>query len=186
MENEMNKPKKELFKPALNYSLLISVALIILSLVFYLVGHSTSAVHGWLGFALFVVGLIYAAIMYRNEYNGGYIKYGSSLGFLTIVGLITGVIVGVYSFILYSIIAPDLMEQIRQDTIETAINMMYQLNPNYSDAELDALIDLQLRFQTPFFKAISGIVGYTFQGFLFGLIISIFVKRNKPIEGPVE
>lgn len=183
MEKTIIDSPPGMLKPSLNYGLLISVALIILGLVFYLLGAYTSSIRSWLEIAVILGGLIYAALMFRNEVNGGYISYGRSLGFLTLSGLFTGIFTGIFQFILLAFIAPDLMELIRTETIIATEQLHITLNPNISSEELDRYVDWGLKFQTPFWNLVQSIFGWTFWGFLGGLIISIFIKRNpKPLE----
>lgn len=180
MENTIENKHEGMFKPALNYALIISVVLIIISLVFYLAGSPTSNAIGYIGYVVVIAGLAYAAIMYRNEVLGGYITYGKSLGFILVIGLITGVLLGIYNFIFLSYIAPEVLDIMKEEITQKAYETAYQINPNISDAELDNMIDLQLRFQNPPLLAVFTIIGYTFQALIFGLIISIFVKRKNP------
>ena len=180
MENTFESQKEGMFKPALNYALIISVVLIIISLIFYLAGSPTSDAIQYIGYVVVIAGLAYAAIMYRNEVLGGYISYGKSLGFIVVTGLIAGVILGVYNFVFLSFIAPEVLEIIKEEITERAYETAYQFNPNISDAELDNMVDMQLRFQNPTLLAVFTIIGYTFQALVFGLIISIFVKRKNP------
>ncbi len=180
MENSIESQSPGLLKPALNYALIISVVMIIIGLIFYLAGHPTAKVKVYLDYAIIIGGLSYAAIMFRNEFSGGFITYGRSLGFIVLTGLIVGFILGIWTYIYLGFIAPDVMEIIREETIENAYAAAYRFNPNISDAEIDAMIDIQLRLQKPGFLALMSILGYTIQALLFGLIISIFVKRRNP------
>jgi hypothetical protein len=180
MENTIENQSPGMFKPALNFALIIAVVMIILELVFYLAGNPTANMKVYLGYAVIIGGLSYAAIMFRKEFKGGFISYGQSLGFIVITGLITGFILGVWTFIYLGIIAPEVMEIIREQTIENAYAAAYRFNPNISDAELDSMVDIQLRLQKPGFLAFINLLGYTFQALIFGLIISIFVKRKNP------
>ena len=180
MESNLESQSPGLFKPALNYALIISVVMIIIGLIFYLAGHPTANSKVYLEYAIIIAGLSYAAIVFRNEYSGGFITYGQSLGFIVVTGLITGVILGIWTYIYLGILAPEVMEIIREETIENAYAAAYRFNPNISDAEIDAMIDIQLRLQRPGFLAFMNLIGYTFQALIFGLIISIFVKRKNP------
>ncbi|MBW6479054.1 MAG: DUF4199 domain-containing protein [Bacteroidales bacterium] len=180
MENTIENSSPGMFKPALNYALIISVVMIIVSLIFYLMGHPTANVKVYLEYAIIIAGLSYAAIMFRNEFSGGFITYGRSLGFIVVTGLITGIILGIWTFIYLGIIAPEVMEMIKEQIIENAYATAYRFNPNISDAEIDTMVDIQLRFQKPGILAFMNVFGYTFQALIFGLIISIFVKRKNP------
>lgn len=180
MENTIENTSPGMFKPALNYALIISVVLIIVDLIFYLAGNPQANMKVYVGYAIVIGGFSYAAVMFRNEYNGGFITYGKSLGFIVVTGLITGIIIAIWTYVYLALIAPEVMEIIREKTIENAYASAYAINPNISDAEIDAIIDLQLRIQKPGILAAMTTLGYPIQALLFGLIISIFVKKKNP------
>jgi hypothetical protein len=117
---------------------------------------------------------------FRDESLDGFITYGNSLGYCVLVGLFTGIFTGVFTFMLYGFIAPELLDGLRTETIVATENKMIQFNPNISDAELDMMINLQLKFQTPGWMMIGSIVAYTFYSLVIGLILSAFMKRLKP------
>jgi hypothetical protein len=180
MEQTIKPKETGMFKPAISNASIISVALIILTLVFYLLKQVQSNVEMVLGYVIFLAGLIYSIKLYRNESLGGYISYGQSLGFSVLIGVFTGIITGVFTFILYTYIAPDILEQLREKAILEAERRMLQMNPNASDAELDMVINFQMKFLTPGIMLIASIFSYAFTGFVMGLIVSIFMKRKDP------
>ncbi len=182
MENADVNQKPGMFKPALNYAVIVSAALIVITLVFYLFGELQNDWASWIGFAVFLAGVIYSAVSFRNEKLGGYISYGGVVGFSTLLGLFTGVITGLFAFLLYGFIAPDLMEELRQETIMATENLMLQTNPNISNSELDNMIDLQLRFLTPPMMMVRAIFGYLIQAVIIGLVAGIFLKKSNPDE----
>ncbi|MFW5757319.1 MAG: DUF4199 domain-containing protein [Bacteroidota bacterium] len=182
MENADVNQKPGMFKPALNYAVIISALLIIITLLFYLFGDLQSEWASWTGFVVFLAGVIYSVLSFRNEKSGGYISYGNVVGFSTLIGLFTGVITGLFAFILYGFIAPDLMEQLRQETIAATENLMLQTDPNISDSELDTMVNMQLRFLNPPMMMVRAIFGYLIQAVLIGLVAGIFVKKSNPDE----
>ncbi|MFW6352120.1 MAG: DUF4199 domain-containing protein [Bacteroidota bacterium] len=182
MENADVNQKPGMFKPALNYAVIVSAVLIVITLLFYLFGNLQSDWASWTGFAVFLAGVVYSVISFRNEKSGGYISYGNVVGFSTLLGLFTGVITGLFAFILYGFIAPDLMDQLRKETITATESLMLQTNPNISNSELDSMIDMQLRFLTPPMMMVRAIFGYLIQGVIIGLIAGIFVKKSNPDE----
>jgi hypothetical protein len=175
------KPQSEgIFKPAISNASIISVALIILTLIFYLLNQVQSTAEMVIGYVIFLAGLIYSIKIYRDENLGGYISYGQSVGFSLLLGVFTGIITGIFIFVLYSFIAPELLEELRQKAILETERRMLQVNPNVSDSELDTIINLQLRFLTPGIMFIASVFSMALQGLIMGLIVSIFMKRKNP------
>ena len=54
--------------------------------------------------------------------------------------------------------------------------------PEISDEELDLALDMTTKFIQPHWMLILGVLGGTFMGFIYSLIISIFVKKDNPNE----
>ena len=183
MENTIFDEKPALFRPALNYALLISVAIIILSLVFYLAGSYTHSIHYWLAMAIFGAGLLYASVMFRKDTNHAPISYWRMVGFNTLTGLLTGILTGIFAYILLGFIAPDLLEQMRTDTIIATESMHLQINPNISSEELDQFVKISLWMVTPLGVLLQMVFSRLFYGFVFGLVYSIFLKRKAPKDG---
>jgi len=59
---------------------------------------------------------------------------------------------------------------------------MLEANPEISDQELDLALSMTTKFMQPHWMMIMSVLGGTFMGFLFSLIISIFVKKDNPNE----
>lgn len=176
MENtELNK-KKGMLKPAINHSLIISAALIILSLILYLTGNMQSKAGSWISYVIIIAGIIYAAINYRNENLGGFISYGRVVGYSVIVGLFTGIITGIFTFILYGYISPDLVEEARLE----AERQLYRANPDIDYEMAEGILKMQYWMIKPYALLLMSIVGGAFQGVIIGLIAGIFVKKTNP------
>ena len=182
-ETKMNVKEEGMFKPSLNSGLIIAVPIIVISLVFYLLGQATSSVQSYIAMVVLIAGLVYAAISYRKDSMGGYISYGQSLGFIVLTGLIASLVIAVYNFIFLAILAPDVMQLIREQAIEGAYETLLRFNPNATDAEIDRMIRMQERIQTPLIISFFSIFGNVLVAFITGLIASIFIKRRNP-ESP--
>ncbi len=178
MENMEDTPRPGMAKTAITYGLLIGVLLIVIQLVFYFAGIMTSMYSAWISYAVILGGIILATKAYRDEVRGGFISYGQALGFGTLTVLFTSVVVGVYIFIFYKFIDPGVINIF----IEAAEEKMLDVNPNMTDAELDAALAISQRLMKPGFMAFSTIFNYTFIGFVMSLITSIFMKKNNPEE----
>ena len=176
MEQSAEKKEQGVLKPAMNHGFLIGGAVVLFSLILYLLNQYFSTWGSWVSFVIIVGGLIYAQINYRNEYLGGYISYSQGLGYSIMVGLFTGLLTGVFSYLLYGFISPDLIEQERQ----IAEMNVYRMFENMSYDQQMSIIEMQTRFITPFYKLIFEILGKTFNGLIIGLLASIFIKKRDP------
>jgi hypothetical protein len=71
-------------------------------------------------------------------------------------------------------IEPEVIDEILQQAEQSIL----ESNPEISDEELDFALDVAGKFMKPHWMMISGILGGTFMGFLYSLIISIFTKKE--------
>ncbi len=163
-------------KPALNHALIISAALIILSLALYLSGQLQNRYAGWISTAISFVGIIYAIYNYRNQYQGGFISFGRAVGYGVVVGLIVGVITGIFAFLLYGVISPELVDEARL----FAEKELYKANPDLDYDQAQMMLKVQYWFISPIGMLVAGIFGGALQGLIFGIIGGIFVRRKDP------
>ncbi|MBS4012999.1 MAG: DUF4199 domain-containing protein [Bacteroidetes bacterium] len=174
MENETKQ--QGMLKPALQYGLILSLALIMLSLIFYLIGEGTNKWASWLSYPLFIGILVFSIIKHRDEENDGFITYGKSLGFGTLIGVFTGIIYAVYAFIFFKFIAPEL-----QDILVTNVIIAAETySPNMTIEQIDFLTGIYGKLFSPIGQFIVSLFGKIFLCFVFSLIISIFTKKKNP------
>ena len=68
------------------------------------------------------------------------------------------------------------------EIIQQAEQAMLESNPEISDEELELGLEMTAKFVQPHWMLILGILGGTFMGFIYYLIISIFTKKDNPNE----
>lgn len=180
MENNIEKKKAGLLQHTMANAVIIAIALIISSMVFFLTEKSQSPVNTVIVVIIILAGLVYSIKAYRNESLDGYISYGQSFGYSALISLFAGIIIGIYTFVFLSYVSPDIFEDLKQTAILQTEQTMFEANPNITDAELDTIIDFQLRFMTPTVMSIGSIASTTIIGLLLGLIVSIFLQRKNP------
>jgi hypothetical protein len=178
MENSQEPPKSGLFKPALNHALIISAALIILTLALYLTGQLQNKYGGWISFLVTLVGILYAIFNYRNQNLGGFISYGRVVQYALVVGFLVGIISGIFTFLLYGVISPELVEEARLH----AEQEIYRTNPNITYEQAEMALKIGSWFTTPVGLLISSIFMNTLLGLIYGVIGGIFAKRNDPMN----
>ncbi len=171
MEENVQTP---MAKPALYYGFLTGIAMILLTLIIYFANLSTAKWVAYIGYFILLSGIILGTKAFRDEFRGGFISYGTALGFGTLTIFFASIISGVFSYVFYQFIAPDALTQLK----EAAEIRMLEMNPNATDQE----IDLALRFVSPGLMTFTSIISYTFVGFVLSLITSAFMKKKDPLE----
>jgi len=112
---------------------------------------------------------------YRQNSMNGELSYGGSFKFQLSMSVIYAVINSIYTYVLFVILDPNMIEQIK----EVAAQQMY--DNNMSEEQVEAAIQMQSLFMTPTFMTITALIATFFTGLVIALIVSIFTKKEKKI-----
>ena len=167
-------------KFAMNYGAVLGLCLMLIALLFWVLGvdDQQSVIPSILNNVVIIGFLVYAIMQYRDNVNNGFISYSSSVKLGTTIVFFSSVIMAFYTFIYITYLNPDFLANILNITEQA----MLEANPEISDQELDLALSMTTKFMQPHWMMIMGVLGGTFLGFLFSLIISIFVKKENPNE----
>ena len=159
----------------MNYGAVLGCCLVAIAVVMWLLGidDKESMISSLLNNVLIIAGIAYTVILFRDTENNGFISYGDSLKLGTSVAFFSSVILSFYTFIFVTFIEPDYLNEI----IELAEQAILESDPEISDENLDLALSMSERFMQPHWLLILGVLGGTFMGFIYSLIISIFVKK---------
>lgn len=171
-----------MFKSAMTYGLFVGIALIVFSLLTYVMGVIKPPF--WvslLQYVIIVAGIIYGTKKFRDEDLGGEISYSKALGFGILICVFASVIVGIYMIIFMKVIDPEFMNK-----------MMAVLEEEYakaglSEEQIDAAMGMVSKMQSPVIMAIGTVFSFSFMGTIFSLVTAAFLKKEKPIfDAPSE
>ena len=165
-------------KFAMNYGAVLGLVLVAISVVVWSLGadDKKSIIPALLNNGITIAFIAYAIIQYRDINNNGFISYAESLKLGTTVAFFSSIILAFYQFIYISYIDPNALSEVMKITEQA----MLESNPEISDEELDMALQMTSKFMQPHWMMIMGMLGGTFMGFLYSLIISIFVKNEDP------
>lgn len=179
MENNSTTTKRPLLKPCLGYGGVLASILIIFSILAYFINFQNQTILGLLNYVIIALGMFYFAKKYRDEISYGSITYGRALGVSVLTILFASVIVAIYTVIFMKFIAPEVTAK----ALIEAEEKMLEQNPNMSEEQIEMALNMAKMFMSPIMLFIISIIGTTFMGTLFGLITSIFVKKEaSPFE----
>ena len=175
MENQSNP----VLKSAMNYGLYLGLALVLNSVVFYVMGKPFSEVSGYLNYLIIIGILAWAMWSFREYLREEGLSYSRALGFGTLLSLFASLIVAFYTFVLYKIIDPGLLDKFMAFLEE---NLLKAGRP---ENQIETMINMYKKVLTPLTFSIGQIFGLTFMGFIFSLIMAIFFKRqpSDPFHG---
>ncbi len=169
----MENKKYPSWKFALTYGLYIGVALIVLSLIFYLLDLHTEKWTSYLSYVILLLGILLAQMHYRDKHLDGYITFGQSfsVGFLT--GLFASIIAAIFSFFFISYLGEDYVETLLEKTM-----VELEANPDLTDEQIEQSMSMVQKFMTPGIMTIFGLLSSTFVSLILALIAGAFTKKQ--------
>ena len=165
-----NRPSSA--KVALTNGFFMGIALIVLSLILYLLGLNRETYATYLSYAVMIGLTIVFVLQWRNKYNDGFISYGSAFGngFLTI--LFGAILSALYAYVFFAFIAPGELTVM----LETAENEMY--DKGMSEQEIEMGMKWTKMMMTEWMMPLWVIVGSAFWGAIISAVLAIFLKKE--------
>ncbi len=168
MENNPVSP----WKANLSSGIFLGLLLVAFSLIVYFADLMFVKWVNAISYLIYIAGLFYGIRAYRHNYLGGSLTYGQGVGAAVIISLYAGVITGLYSFVLYTYIDPDLpariLDQSRQLLLEKGM----------PEAQVESSLRISKIFVQGWVTGLMSIVGSLMIGTVIGLILSIFLKNE--------
>lgn len=164
--------KSSLLKNSINFGALNGVAIMIVSLLIYLLGIPQNFLTSIIIFIINILFIAYGTRFLRDKHQNGQISYGKALGSGVLISLFMSILVSFFIFMFFKFIAHDEIKKM----LEMAEERLY--NAGMSEDQIEMQMQLVSKFTTPISIAISTIFSYTFWGFIFSLITSAFLKKS--------
>lgn len=116
----MEEKSTSIWKSTMVSGIYLAIALILLSVVFYVTGNTFSKFAQYSSYPIMIAGVIWGQMNYKKDL-GGVSTYGQAFtaGLLTMV--FASIITSIYTYLLYTVIDPSLQEQMRIFTEEQMI-----------------------------------------------------------------
>jgi len=161
-----------LLKSTMNYGAMLGLALIIYTLLLWMFDLTTRTGLASVSYIIMIAGIILATRTFRDQEQRGFITYGRALAVGTLTCVFAGVITGFFTYILYTVIDPGLIEK----TYLTMEEAYY--DAGMTDSQIETAMNMAKKFTNPVMMSVFGILGSAFMGFIFSLITSIFLKKE--------
>jgi hypothetical protein len=174
----MEEKTTPIWKSALISGLYLAIALILVSVIFYVMGNPFSKVGQYASYPIMIGGIILAQLNYKKAL-GGTLTYGQAVGVGVLAMVFASLISGIYTFLLYQVIDPSLQEQLRIYTEEQIIKQ-----GKVPEEQLELVVKMATKFQSPPILFAMAVVGGAFIGTIISLITAIFIKKNPSDEVP--
>lgn len=176
----METQKTEAKKFVINYGVLLGILSIILGVVMYVTNAylAPSFIYSVIGFLILVVVIALAIKAYKSE-NGEFLGLGEALKVGIGVAVIGGIIAALWSFVLMNYIEPDFMSQM----MEMQREEMIEANPNMTDSQMDAAMEMGEKFSSPWLIMAISLIGNLFFGLIISLVVGLIMKKENPYIG---
>jgi len=170
----MDEQKTSNVNVSLINGLYLGAALIVYSLILFLLGLPRDNWLQYLSYLLMIVGVVLAIKQWRDKYNNGFLSYGQAFsnGFLTL--LFAGILTSIYIFLFFQFIAPGEVAKMA----EMAEEKMLEQNPNITDDELAIAMKWTTMMMKPWLMALWGLLGTAIVGLIISSIVAIFMKKE--------
>lgn len=175
------KVKAPFWKLALMYGAILGFVSVFISLIFYFIGMTTVSWTGWVTLVVSIVLLVYLMIQYRNVHLGGYASFGQIfLMVLVSAGIIATIITAVYTYLLYAVIDPGLIDQARIVAEERIMS-----NSRIPESMYDDLIERIEKNTTASYMIKAALIAGPIINAIIGLIVAAFLKKEEDVVNPV-
>ena len=165
--------KVSVWQATLNSGLILGLALVIYTLLLYFLDQTFNQKLGYVSILILIAGLVLGVKSFRDDARGGIMSYGQGVGAGTIIGLYAGIIGAIFTYLLYTVIDPDLTGKLLTFTEEKFIE-----SGRVPEEMIDTIMEQQKKFMAPWIMSIGAVINYVFFGVVVSLIASIFLKKE--------
>jgi hypothetical protein len=175
MENQSNSVSHL----AMSYGLYMGLALILNSVVFYVMGSPFNRASTYIMYAIMIAGIALTMRAYRDNTSESGVTYGRALGLGTLQALFASLIMAFFTYVLCKIIDKTLIDKL------LAVMEEQLLQSGVTDSQADTFMPFYRKALTPLVYSLGMIFSITFWGFLFSLILAIFFQKKSanPFQG---
>lgn len=160
---------------AMRWGLYTGLVLVALAIIFYMTNIGPNTGWQYVTYLIVISGIFWGTKVHRDTELDGYMSYGRGLGSGVLIALFSAIILSVYTFISLQFIDPSQMAK----ALEVAEQDM--VNKGLSDQQIEMSMEMARKFSNPPFISLMIIISYTFFGFIFSLLTSALLKKNKPM-----
>lgn len=172
--------KSTKLQAAMKYGGITGGAAVLSTIMFYLRGNLMESNFSSVNGMILIVGITIFTRRYRDKFLGGTINFGKAFNFGFLITLFHSGLIGLLYYTLYNSDA----SLIQTITIQAEENFA---NWNFSDQELDMMLEIIPKVYTPFVLSFSQFIGNVIFGSIIALITAAFSKRNgNPFEDTMK
>ena len=175
----MEEKTVSVWKTTLMPAIYLGIVLILISVIFYITGNTFSSWASYLSYPVIIAGVVLGQITHKKA-NGGFLSYGQAVGSGIVILIYAIILNSVYSYLLYEVIDPTLLDQFRIFVEEKLVQQ-----GKIPEEQINTIVNFTVKLQTPPLSIVTAIFSGAFMGLIVSLITGIFVKNN-PVDDFTE
>jgi hypothetical protein len=172
----MEEKPRSVLSNGLFYGLITGAAMIVFSLIMFLLDLYLNRTINWIGYVFLIAGMVWGTHEYRKKYANGFLTYGKAFGSCFWIGLFAGVLSSVYLFVFIQFIHPGFINELLDQTRATIASS----SPEMTEEQIEQAVSISAKFMSPVMMTVWGLVTYTAISAIIGLILAIFLKKEDP------
>jgi len=169
----MEKKNTSVLINALIWGVIIGLVSIVYSVILYMLDQTLNRALGYAGLIILIAGLAIAMKSYRDNVLDGILPFGKAFGFGMLIVLVSALIGGIYGYLLYTVIDPDLVGKLMDFQAEK------MLEQGLSEDQVEQTLEVTKRFISPAFIFVSGLIMNLLMGAVLSLIIAAIFKKEE-------
>lgn len=171
MENQANSRNI-----ILNYGLIYSSIVILISLIFYAMGKHMDSSTATISFIITILFVLVAIIMGIRKYkkdNKGFLTFGQAIKIGVGIAVLGTVVLIIYQQIFTNFIEPDFNQQ-AMEKLEQAL-----IDSGLSEEQIETQLTIQKKMSGPLISSAMGILFWAFIGFIFSAIAGAVMQKRE-------
>jgi len=154
------------------YGLYLGIASIVFSLITFYGGMLGNQYFGYLGYLISIVFIFIGIKHYKEQENGGFLKYGDGVGLGVLIALVGGVVSSVFTYVFFVFIDPAKHQEM------IAVVQEQQLKAGVSEVQLEQMEKMMSVMMSPISISLMGILMSAIGGLIIALIVSAILKKD--------
>jgi len=168
MENQSNS----VTPMAMSYGLYMGLALILNSVIFYVMGSPFSPAGAYISYGIIIAGIAWTMHTYRENNPEAGMPYSRALGLGTLQSLFASLILAFFTFVLFKLVDPGLIDKFFTFLEEQL------LKSGTAENQVETAMTMYRKMMSPLVYSLVQVFSVTFYGFIFSLILAIFFKKQ--------
>ena len=170
----MEEKPRSITMHSLNYGLITGAAMVVCSLILYILNLYMNRPLGFLQYLILIGGMVYGTLEYRKNYRNGFLTYGQAFTTCFMIGLFATILLVIYSFIFTTYIYPGFVQEILDKARENMVNSGSEM----TEQQIESALEITKRFTTPLLMTVLGLVTGLFFSSILALVAAIFLKKE--------